>query len=693
MTKSVLLVLVLAALAASSSSAASSPCSSYTTCAECLGDGLFCGWCSPAPTVYNNGTQGFQCQDQHESGWHCNHLYSTGTCKKGYACNATAGQCYETEAGQGDTKENCEKTCKKTPPQPKDLSFCNLTTLTCEPCNAYCKTDTDCPNSYCQDGLCHGSTCQSNATCGAQCSNDTPDELLGTWRGILISTGFDMGEFDFKFQKRSDGPQVTFKGPGGAVSTGSVTSTVGTRDLTLTYSAGPLSGSTYNGGYDAWEPASPDTLQMGFYFGAPSQPKPDTLNDAMAGKGDTVYVMSKCDPHADEKKCDFASVFSSSSKRMLKTDLETTLLRGSNAVTGSVTSAIAGFLRDVVVAATGKDPCSVHPTCGECIADPSNLCGWCDSPVTYDDNSTGTQCAGFDSSGKPLGWTCNGTFHKDSCADYGCDWSDIENPTCKECNDKDNCTMTKDKCAANCKPPPELYKCDNATKTCKPCKSSYCTKDADCPGSYCQKSGFGPWQCHGGSTAGCSDNSTCSTNCPVKPQNESYYKCDQYSGQCQQVDKNASGATTQYECEHECKAAAPTGTWRGVEVSHGFARGEFDFTFYDDATVHWRDASGKTYVAQFDGLNLTKAQDGTVTVGGNVTKSDDSSKLPVGTVVDAAFRMDVAGNDGVAQFLFWGQSTDGAPVQTFDDAMLKSAFVLVACKEGQANCDFSSATV
>lgn len=679
-THAAIAIVLALSTAALSLSSASSPCSQYTNCADCLGDGLFCGWCSPAPTVFDNGTQGFQCQDQHESGWHCNHLYSTGTCKKGYACNATSGQCYETEAGQGDTKENCEKTCKKTP-KPKGLSVCNLKTLTCEPCDDYCTKDSDCPGSYCQAGLCHGSKCQSNATCGSECSNDTPDALLGTWRGVLISAGFDMGEYDFKFQKRADGPQVQFKGPDGTLSTGSIATTVGSNAVSITYASGPLSGSTYNGAYDAWEPASPDTLQTAFYFGAPSQPKPDDISSAMAGKGQTVYVMSRCDPHADAKKCDFSGVFAA---RPTARELGSSL-RGS----------LASFLRDVakIVDDDSSDPCSVHPTCGTCIGDPSNLCGWCSSPVTYDDNSTGTQCAGFDSSGKPLGWTCNGTFHKDSCDDYGCDWSDITNPTCKECNDTSACTQTKDQCAANCKPPPMLYQCDNATKTCKPCKSQYCTKDSDCPGSYCQKSGFGPWQCHGGAGAGCSDNSTCASNCPAKPQNQSYYKCDQFSGQCQKVDKNAPGATTQYECEHQCKAAAPTGTWRGVQVSAGFERGEFDFTFYDDATVHWRAPGGATFVAQFDGLNLTKAQDGTVTISGNLTKSGDASKLPVGTTVDAAFRIDAAGNDGIAQFLFWGQSTDGTPVKTFDDAMLASAFVLVGCKASATNCDFSSAVV
>ena len=39
--------------------------------------------CSPSSTVFTNGTEGSRCQDQHETDWHCNHLYSTGSCQRG----------------------------------------------------------------------------------------------------------------------------------------------------------------------------------------------------------------------------------------------------------------------------------------------------------------------------------------------------------------------------------------------------------------------------------------------------------------------------------------------------------------------------------------------------------------------------------------------------------------------------------
>eukprot|EP00657_Telonema_sp_P-1_P009973 TRINITY_DN4255_c0_g1_i2.p2 TRINITY_DN4255_c0_g1~~TRINITY_DN4255_c0_g1_i2.p2 ORF type:complete len:216 (+),score=82.16 TRINITY_DN4255_c0_g1_i2:111-758(+) len=193
--------LLLIALAATAQAA----CKDQTNCKTCL-DQKFCGWCSPAPTVFDDGSKGSQCQDQHETGWHCNHLYSTDTCLPGYVCNSDTGQCHEDPTGgTGDTKENCEKNCK---PRPTGLSMCDTKSSTCVPCTDYCKTDSDCPGSYCSGGLCHGSTCMQNSTCTSECSADTPDILVGVWRGLEIQSKFGAGEYDVKFQKKAAGPQV-----------------------------------------------------------------------------------------------------------------------------------------------------------------------------------------------------------------------------------------------------------------------------------------------------------------------------------------------------------------------------------------------------------------------------------------------------------------------------------------------------
>jgi hypothetical protein len=313
--------------------------------------------------------------DQHETDWHCNHLYSTGTCQRGYTCNSTSGQCVEDEAGSGDTLKNCEASCHK---QPKDLSTCNATTLQCSPCQDYCTSDTDCPGSYCKAGLCAHSTCQSQATCNASCAA-VPQEIIGIWRGVQIQSGYGSGEYDLRFNNSKNASQVEFRGPKGDVSKGSVLATPGSSNLTLTFTSGPLSGQILRGLYSPWEPSS-DTLTMAFAFGAPNEDAPSSIEIAMKGAGSTVLVMGSCNPHTDKVHCDFSSVFPEENPEK---------------------ELILSFL-SYGKEQHAEDPCAVHPTCGTCIGDASKLCGWCTSNVTYNNGSDiGARCAGFDSTGKP----------------------------------------------------------------------------------------------------------------------------------------------------------------------------------------------------------------------------------------------------------------------------------------------------
>jgi hypothetical protein len=632
-------LLLLAAFVAT----ASAQCAARKDCKSCL-DTPFCGWCSPAPTVYDNGTLGAQCQDQHESGWHCNHLYSTAKCEIGYVC--TEGQCVQDPSGgTGDTKANCEKNCK--PPPPPTLSKCNLKTSQCEPCADYCKADTDCPGSYCQAGLCHGSTCQQNTTCSATCSDDTPDILIGTWRGVQIQKAFPAGEYDMKFQKKAAGPQVMYRAPTGDTSTGSLSSDakMGGKDLTITFDHGPLNGTTLKGAYSAWEP-SPETEAFAFYFGAPNDDKPADINIAMNGTGHTVYVLSRCGHGA--VACDFDGVFHS----------------------------------DVLMTALVQDPCNPNKDCSSCIGDKSGLCGWCSQNVVYGDGTKGAQCAGFDKTGSPLGWKCSGVFSKSDCADYGCDWTDPTKPMCVAGKG----TLSKDSCASGCKAPTPQYTCDSSSKKCKPCDMHYCTSNKQCPGSYCNIQGAGPWSCHGAVPAGCMKKASCDAGCNST---ETYAKCDAYAGQCKPVAAGTPGAVTKYECEHTCKGARPTGTYRAVAINKGFMRGEYDFTFYDDNTLHWRTPDGKTAVAALTSGSEVVEKDA-VAVDGTITKSSDPSIM--GKKIYAIFKQDSNGNDNIGKFLFHG--FDFAPdVPSFDAAMTKTEWIMLGCKDGAATCDFSSRKV
>jgi len=641
MFRAALIVLVIAA-------GAHAACKDQKDCKDCLSQ-KFCGWCSPSSTVFDDGRPGSQCQDQHETGWHCNHLYSTDTCLIGYVCDGDSGTCkQDPSGGTGDTKANCEKMCHK---RPAGLSKCNVKSSTCEPCNDYCKTNTDCKvGSYCSGGLCHGSTCQQNTTCAATCSADTPDVLIGTWRGLQIQAKFSAGEYDMKFQKKAQGPQVSFRPSLGDVSTGSLTSNYasGGRDLTLMFDAGPLSGVSLNGAFNPWEP-SPETEQTAFYFGAPGADAPADIHVAMNGTGSTVYALQRCGHGA--VKCDFDSVFPA-----------------------------AQSLLEAMVAPMIVDPCNVNKGCSSCIGAASGVCGWCSTDVQYKDGTPGAQCAGFDSTGKPLGWQCLGVFSKSDCSDYGCDFTDVKNPKCT----KGNGTSTKEECAKLCKAPDAMFSCDSTTKKCNPCDMHYCTNDKQCPGSYCNKAGFGPWSCHGGAGPGCESNASCTSGCGAE---ETYAICDTYAGKCNPVPKGTPGAVTKYECSHKCIGAKPLGTWRAVAINAGFTRGEYDFTFYDDNTLHWRDAAGKVTVVALKGSE-EPVEVGAVSVEGTVTKSNDPSIK--GKKVYALFKHDDQGDDKIAKNLFFGLGF--APVKSFGVAQANLDFVQVGCKDS-TECNFDSVVV
>merc|ERR1712178_43499 len=161
---------------------------------------------------------------------------------------------------------------------------------------------------------------------------------------------------------------------------------------------------------------------MGFYFGAPQDDKPDDIHIAMNGTGMTVFHMSRGSDKSTE--CSFASVFAS----------EALVIPGGESIT---------------------DPCSPNANCSSCIGDKSGLCGWCTQDVVYSDGTKGTQCAGFNRTGKPLGWQCLGVFSKTDCADYACDYTDLKAPKCVSGLG----TQGKKDCTETCKPPTPQATC------------------------------------------------------------------------------------------------------------------------------------------------------------------------------------------------------------------------------------------
>ena len=393
-----------------------------------------------------------------------------------------------------------------------------------------------------------------------------------------------------------------------------------------------MAGASYNVTWKSWEP-SPETEQIAFSWAPAGSPDPASTAKAMNGGGYSVMAMQKCKANVGPI-CNFTAALKA--KETMRPELT-----------------IPSFLRGVVLPQDPIDHCNTNTKCSTCLNDPSGLCGWCDTPVIYKDGQKGAQCAGFDPDGKAdPSWVCNVRYRRESCFDYGCDFSDPANPTCKQLPDG-QAGISKEKCEAGCKQPEGMYRCNQDTWQCESCHVHYCTSDKDCPGSFCQidHSKPGPYTCHGGSgTAGCSDAGHCNSTCSAPLQ----------------------------------------GTWRGIEVSNNFERGEWDFTASSDGTLTWQNPAGEKVSAQMHGGDQTA-----VSAGVAITLTSDTGKfiaVVTATTRKGIFLLDDKGNENIVDMVTLAFSASEQPTD-FSMAMKDSEFVLLACDESSPTCDFSKSAV
>ena len=198
----------------------------------------------------------------------------------------------------------------------------------------------------------------------------------------------------------------------------------------------------------------------------------------------------------------------------------------------------------LIASAVTAGPCEPLDNCKDCLQ--TNYCGWCSpSPVVFDSGKAGTRCADI----RVKGWVCDNLYQTTQCIEgWTCDPEagqcklakpgegdtkahcevackkveyfkcNFGNATCTSCTDPNSPGCQKfDKeadCSKGCASPPELYQCDALSRTCSACPKSYCTDDKDCPGSYCDIKGAGPWTCHGST---CSQKDKCAADCGLNP--------------------------------------------------------------------------------------------------------------------------------------------------------------------------------
>lgn len=195
-------------------------------------------------------------------------------------------------------------------------------------------------------------------------------------------------------------------------------------------------------------------------------------------------------------------------------------------------------------------------------------------------------------------------------------------------------------------------------------------------------------------------------------------RCNATSGKCEPCKEGSTGCVEKANCNIDCKKIKPhglNGTYRAIEISKAFTRGEFDFTFRSDNSVdmmyHPADdvsAGAKWELAAGDANAITAlAHTDTpgATIEFTVKKASSSSSAVVNSQLEAmGFSLKVGdklkgvyatkdGENHVTAFMYMALSLPNAAAATdFDDGMSKIEFNMAACKDASV-CDFSSSSV
>ena len=533
------LALMLAVARSSAAKGFVDECGTKTTCEECLMEGThnFCGWCSPGPVIYASGKPGARCADERDEPWDCPQHYATKACPAQYTCNTTAGTC--SHAKLGDPKATNQSTCaaschKKVPPQNHNQTNTTTTKYTCQN-----QTGT-CVPAHSAGGV-PSSNGTDLATCNTTCHKKPkalPLELNGLWRGVMISKGFQKGEYDFLFDSSKN--TVALTGPGMSNVTADVTTGMTETtppQITLAFNAGMLAGKFRKAIYMIG-PAGPETNTTIIALGPPfpsadTASAPATFADAMAGETNQVFFLRAClsDPGL---QCNWAGApppSKTAAIRKLKvgqavtglTDIEAviTLDQLAVGVTGvhsrrklEGVSAAEDHVRilNTLQAGTDEDhahrahrldpppgppptgdPCNVHTNCSTCTAaDAGHQCGWCTAPVTYGNGSLlrsndppgAVHCAGFSAAGVAQPWECDGLYVRGPCYDHICEVNANYTVNCRHTIPGEVGTMSAAQCPLKCKPPAKVYACNHTVGQCQVVPPGHAGGEAQ---SVCQK--------------------------------------------------------------------------------------------------------------------------------------------------------------------------------------------------------------
>ena len=245
--------------------------------------------------------------------------------------------------------------------------------------------------------------------------------------------------------------------------------------------------------------------------------------------------------------------------------------------------------------------------------------------------------------------------------------------TKEECEQIKECNVTNPTCTQDdCGDAKSIVFCDPESGCQGPVTKGECALNPHCDP---EKSGCNPNECKA----------------------PSWYACDSKTYQCKEGTGKPPAGTiyfnTTKECQKACVSHDVSGVWRGLRVDSGFEADEWDFKFTEaDAgasVVFKSNKAGTVYTGTYAiGAALSEEPFGAFELVITLTNGD---------VLKGLFSVSNSGEQAgpYTRFMYLGLPSKGSDVAiSFDDAMAasKQEFVLIACLNSQAKCDFSSAT-
>lgn len=434
-----------------------------------------------------------------------------------------------------DFRNACEK-CQNPGPCPKPPNSHHISSNIVKLDRSYLHHDgeiQDQPLFRCDDRklqCVQASSGQPLAACNASCSNSTPADLIGVYRGIQVQADYQQGEFVFDFSK----DDVLIRLGDGSKVRGKV---YVQGHVKIKLLDGPNAGHVFSMEFLKIV-TDPKTTAFALVVSKPDDTLPDSLLNAMQSlNGETVYFLLRDNSWKRKLFSDYVR-FKHQSAHSSRQELLKLHRNHFHLFNATLRQKIIPF--DFDEAMIADDPCNQFTNCSACIhAHEGDLrCGWClGGDIIY--NATGKspyKCAGYKEGVAPA-FTCTKEFRTENCTSYSCSWND-EQPSCYITTTGQY--DTKAACEDACKPA-QMGKCNVYTKQCEVCSGPGCTQTmAQCqqicnvPHAKCNLSTYSCVECNPADDPDCIDTKgACDEKCS---ESSTYGICDPTTGQCVHCD-------------------------------------------------------------------------------------------------------------------------------------------------------------